>query len=249
MFVKKEINFNKYKERGAYHWQGIGKNVFYSNAFLKARYQMVLNQIPLFKNKEKVIDIGCGDGALSYLIKTKKGGEISGIDPSPEAIKIAQSKFDKFNVKNCSFKTGSGYRLPYKDNSFDYAVLADVIEHVNQPEKILKETKRVLKKKGIIVASSVIKSSDIPEDKMHVKEYSANELKNMLEKYFDNVKIRKTHNLFLKKIYQFSLIIGKFKPQIFRYAINILTNVFAFNPFVLCSCPKLTCQTLIGVKK
>jgi len=76
--------------------------------------------------------------------------------------------------------------LPFKSNSFDYAVLADVIEHVNQPEKILKEIKRVLKKKGIIVVSSVIKSSDIPEDKMHAKEYSVNELKNMLGKYFDN---------------------------------------------------------------
>ena len=141
--MKKEINFDKYKKRGAYHWQGIGKNIFYSNAFLKARYQMVLNKIPLFKNKEKVIDIGCGDGALSYLIKTKKGGQISGIDPSPEAIKIVKNKFSKLNIKNYSFKTGSGYKLPFKSNSFDYAVLADVIEHVNQPKKILKEVKRV----------------------------------------------------------------------------------------------------------
>lgn len=246
---KKEINFTKYKKRGDYHWQGISNNIFSSNIFLQARYQMVLDRIPKLTKNKKVIDVGCGDGVLSYLIKIKKKGKIFGIDPSPEAIKIARKKFDELKIKDCSFKIGSGYNLPFRSNSFDFAVAADVIEHVNKPEKMLKEIRRILKKKGKIILSSTVKLSEIPEDKMHVREYLEDELKAMVKEYYYRVKTNTSHPLFLKNIYQSSFNLRRYKPQILRYLLNIFVNIFQINPFTWEIGPKLTCQTIVGYKK
>ena len=77
--MKNEIEFLKYKKRGAYHWDQISYNLIKRNCFVKARYNYIIKLIKKHFNKidvtgKKIIDIGCGDGVLSYLLakKTKK---------------------------------------------------------------------------------------------------------------------------------------------------------------------------------
>ncbi len=249
MFIKKEIIFDKYKKRGGYHWQGIGNNIFYSNAFLKARYQLVLDYLPKLTKSQTVLDIGCGDGALSYLISKIKGGRIFGVDPSQEAVRIAKRKFKEAGLENFFFKKGSGYKLPFKNQSFNFVILADVIEHVLYPQKILKEAKRVLKKNGFLIVSSVIKQNSFPEDKMHIREYSVDELKKITSKFFKCVNIKTTHCQYLKKIYLLSIKMGRFRPQFFRYLINIICETCKINPFLWHSPFKNSCQSLFLEKK
>lgn len=245
---KLEIEFDKYKKRGDYHWRGITKNIFQFNAFLIARYQIILNLLEGIGKNSKILDLGCGDGVLSYLIKIKKGGKISGIDPSLEAIKIAQNKFSKLSIKNCSFKIGSGYNLPFKNNSFDYAVLADVIEHLQKPKKALKEAYRVLKPNGKIVISSVIKKPIGIQDKMHTKEYSPEELKSLSKKKFRVIQLKKSHSWIFQELYQFNFRIGKYRPQPFRYFFNIFTFLTGKNPFLFNIGNNFCNQTILAVK-
>lgn len=246
--MNKEIEFIKYKKRGDYHWQGLKKNIFSFNAFQQARYQIILNQLPKLNKDKKLIDIGCGDGALDYLIKIKKGGQIFGIDPSKEAILIAENKFKKLKIKKYKFKIGEGGNLSFTDNSFDHVICADVIEHIKNPQKTLKEIKRVLKSGGKVIVSSVIKLSKEPEDKMHIKEYTVKELKRMMDEYFNKGIILQTHCSFLKKIYQFSFKVGKYQPQPFRYLFNFLAIVFSLNIFNLNLGRYFTCQTAVYQK-
>ncbi len=71
-----------------------------------------------------------------------------GIDINP-IFKVASDEFAaSVNVANVDFKTGVGEALPYEDNSFDFIVATDVLEHVEDIENVLIECYRVLKKGG-----------------------------------------------------------------------------------------------------
>ena len=80
--------FKKYSKRGAYHFDSISFNPFKANPFVKQRY---INCIKLIKSKIKhgrILDLGCGDGALTYML-FKEGYFAEGIDLSEEGINLA----------------------------------------------------------------------------------------------------------------------------------------------------------------
>lgn len=62
-----------------------------------------------------MLDVGCGTGHLSKLIKEKTKGRVVGIDPSEGMIEKAQKKFSQQGI---SFRVCSAEQLDYK-NEFD----------------------------------------------------------------------------------------------------------------------------------
>jgi ubiquinone/menaquinone biosynthesis C-methylase UbiE len=103
------------------------------------------------KPQEYILDIGCGVGTFAYAAAKKKSVSF-GIDYSHESLKMAKIISERFGTQNNSaFVTGSALSLPYKDNCFDKAVIADFIEHITDDEKkiLLKEIYRVLKPGGV----------------------------------------------------------------------------------------------------
>lgn len=98
---------------------------------------------------KKILDLGCGSGL--YIKKLLKGGgNVKGIDLSPELIKIAKKENPKIE-----FKVGSiSKKLPYKTGEFDIVLGALVMHYVDNWNPALKEIKRVLKPKGIFVFST-----------------------------------------------------------------------------------------------
>lgn len=96
--------------------------------------------------KKKVLDLGCGEGPLSYLLY-KKGAKVHAIDISEEALK-AMKKFTK-GMKIDIRKT-SCENLPYQNRFFDLIFSFDVLEHVQDYKKSFAEMKRCLKRKGYI---------------------------------------------------------------------------------------------------
>src|SRR3989344_8655701 len=87
-----------------------------------------------------VLDLGCGDGMLLDSLKLR-GNRIEGVDISGEAVKKCEVKGHK--VELFDFSDG---KLPYADNSFDYVVMLDVLEHLYDPDTVLAEAKRVSKR-------------------------------------------------------------------------------------------------------
>jgi len=97
--------------------------------------------INLNKNS-RILQIGCGpEDIINYILMGKRYA----IDPLADFYK------KKFNLDYSSifFIEGRAEKLPFKDNYFDVVVLANVLDHVEQPEKALSEVKRVLKEDGI----------------------------------------------------------------------------------------------------
>lgn len=98
-------------------------------------------------NALKVLDIGCGEGTrLAGLIKNNKNKEGCGIDISKTAIQLA-----KTNYPYLKFIKSDIEKIPFKDNSFDLIYSAYVLEHLDNPEKLLIEAKRLLKSNGTLI--------------------------------------------------------------------------------------------------
>lgn len=92
-------------------------------------------------NKDSVVlDLGCGNGTSTANIKGKL---VVGVDLSDEQMARAKMKY-----KNRDFVVADARHLPFATSSFDMIVAINLLHHVNEPEKILSECFRVLKKGG-----------------------------------------------------------------------------------------------------
>jgi ubiquinone/menaquinone biosynthesis C-methylase UbiE len=92
-----------------------------------------------------VLEIGCGSGKmLASMKKHYPGLHLAGIDMSEEQIRLARDK-----TPDVEFICGDGERLPFKDDSFDFTVFCDYLEHVEHPIQAMAEIYRVLKPGGI----------------------------------------------------------------------------------------------------
>ncbi len=96
-------------------------------------------------SNRRILEVGCGAGGM--LGPLSRYGRVTGIDISHE--------YMQFCVKrgHDSVVTGSGYELPFKDDSFDMVALFDVIEHIEDDIKVLQEVRRVLKPGGQVFVS------------------------------------------------------------------------------------------------
>ncbi|MDO8639225.1 MAG: methyltransferase domain-containing protein [Candidatus Daviesbacteria bacterium] len=118
---------------------------------LKIRAKMVIQQLEL-KNGDKVLDLGCGSGYYSYLLsKMPIKLNITGIDNHVNAIEDAKRDVGE---KNAKFIIGNAEKLPFPENSFDKIVMSEIIEHVKDDIRVLKEARRVLKQGGILVLTT-----------------------------------------------------------------------------------------------
>ena len=222
--TKKIKEFQKYKNRGAYHWDQISFNPIKRNIFVIDRYTNIIkllkNEIGCIKNK-RILDIGCGDGVLSYLLY-KEGAKISGIDYSDIAINLAKQKTKNYNI---DFRQGNAYKLMYNDNTFDIVVSSDVIEHLDNVNKYLSKINRVVVQNGIVIISTSIRYTEYPLDKEHIIEWFPTEFKKIIEQKFKNSKYFYSHPLVLEELYQAKY----FGKQWGRVIFNFIS--FIFNPF------------------
>ena len=88
----------------------------------------------------KLLDAGCGKGYIGESV-SKYCNSYYGLDLSFSAIKLAQKR-----LPHGSFLTGSLKNLPYKTNYFDCVICSEVIEHIPEYKKAIKEISRVTKK-------------------------------------------------------------------------------------------------------
>ena len=80
-----------------------------------------------------------------------------------------------------------------KDNSFDYVVTFQVIEHIEDDQLFVKEIHRVLKPGGkVIITTPNIKLS-LTRNPWHVREYTAAGLEQLLRKFFSKIQTKGVH--------------------------------------------------------
>ncbi len=112
------------------------------HAFLERVYQL-LDQT----DAQSVLDAGCGEGFVTrYLAQQNPAWRLTGVDLSREAIAYAQEHFGEL----ARFCTGSLYKLPFSDNSFDTVLCSEVLEHLDDTRRAVNELKRVARRYVLI---------------------------------------------------------------------------------------------------
>lgn len=98
----------------------------------------------------KVLDLGCGTGTLTVMLKQMSpDARITGLDADKEVLEIARSKTEQSGV-DLQLNLGMAYSLPYSDGTFDKVVSSLVIHHLTSADKrrAFQEVLRVLSPGG-----------------------------------------------------------------------------------------------------
>lgn len=132
------------------------KETFYSynRGSLKVLPERIKYAINLLTSKnvfaEKYLDIGCADGKITKIIgKIVKAKKVYGVDISPQLVKQANSRGIKAYVVDVDSSP-----LPFKSNHFDLVTMFELIEHLFDPDFVLKEVWRTLKTDGYFLIST-----------------------------------------------------------------------------------------------
>lgn len=96
------------------------------------------------ENPVKVLDIGCGAGFLTNAL-AQKGHIVTGVDLSEKSLDTARFHDQTQKVH---YLKADAYSLPFKEREFDVVCAMDILEHVDNPKKLIKEAARVLKPGG-----------------------------------------------------------------------------------------------------
>jgi 2-polyprenyl-6-hydroxyphenyl methylase / 3-demethylubiquinone-9 3-methyltransferase len=92
-----------------------------------------------------VLDLGCGAGFLSNYLGGR-GHRVTGLDTTAENLAVAKH-YDRSG--RVSYQLGDACALPFADRSFDVVCAMDLLEHVEEPSRLIAEASRVLAPSGL----------------------------------------------------------------------------------------------------
>ena len=120
------------------------------HALNTSRVDFIINKTNI--KKKKILDIGCGGGILSESLQ-KLGANVTGIDISKKLIKTAKNhaKKQNLNIKYINIDINDFFKKNKK--KFDIILCMELIEHINNPEKLINSCNKMIKKKGKIFIS------------------------------------------------------------------------------------------------
>ena len=128
----------------------------------------------------RVLEIGTGMGY---------GVEV--VAPSAEHF-VTVDKSQAYSVdlpSNTEFRQMTAPPLDFADESFDYVISFQVIEHIKRDSDFVKEVSRVLRKGGSFIVSTPNAPMSLTRNPWHVREYRAEELRQLLSPHFESVEM------------------------------------------------------------
>ena len=114
----------------------------------RAAYEKMYALIRPIVKAKTVLELAAGTGMIAKNI-VNAAAHIEATDASAEM--IAEAKRDNLSAK-LHFSVQDMFRLPYADGSFDAVIVSNALHIVPQPEKALREIRRMLKDDGVLIA-------------------------------------------------------------------------------------------------
>lgn len=167
-----------------------------SNWF-RAMFEYINRYYPIKNGRgKKLIEFGCATGAAANLL-ADYGFNVFSTDVSKYAVNLAAK-----NYPDVRFSVQDMQKQFTKDKNFDVACAFDVIEHLKDPEKALRNTYKVLKPRGIIILTTPNDYKHMPNDPTHINVKKPSEWKKILKRVgFKNIIINQI--AFIPYLYRF----------------------------------------------
>ncbi len=165
------------------------------------RYEMAV-KLATIQNNSTVCDIGCNCGQMQIIFeKLGVNCKYYGIDIAKEVVKEAKI-CGNGNFVVCDIMQ----ELPFSKAQFDYVFCLEVIEHVENPSLLIREIRRILKDKGMLILSTpnpyrwseiLANLLKLPERAGHISSFTFQTLRGLLGFCnFEIVSSRGTYALF-----------------------------------------------------
>jgi ubiquinone/menaquinone biosynthesis C-methylase UbiE len=133
-----------------------------------------------------VLDVACGPGIVTAALARRAHVAVA-FDLTLEMLEKAEQRCARAGLTNVEFRQGSAAELPFADDSFDGVVTRLAVHHFSEPDRVCKETFRVLHPGGKLVVADVVSSEDadaaalqnaieVLRDPSHVRMLSRSEL-------------------------------------------------------------------------
>ena len=174
-------------------------------------YRIIIDEAT--KRTEKafnILDVGCGGGGTLHFFHTifQDAKLIIGVDILKRKITTAK----KIGEIPLEFTLADAHLLPFQDSVFDFVFLKDLLHHVNEPIKVLREIKRVRRTKIVIVEINRQNPVAMLAESIHTSEkrhFTLNQLRTLV----------KRSGLFVDSfkqicVYPFDFVVAKSKSPI-----------------------------------
>ncbi len=160
---------------------GHGENFDYD----EARHQAAYEYARTLAADKRVLDAGCGEGVNSQSLRDV-AREVTGVDYSKDAIDYCRStwKGDNLRFEHVDLTDPQGF-----DDTFDLVTNFQVLEHIEDDRAFLKALRARLAQDGVLLLTTPNRLMSFSENPYHVREYTAAELRTLLESVFSSVTI------------------------------------------------------------
>jgi 2-polyprenyl-6-hydroxyphenyl methylase/3-demethylubiquinone-9 3-methyltransferase len=101
----------------------------------------------------EVLDVGCGGGLLAEEFAAL-GARVTGVDPSADSLEVARAHARESGFE-IDYREGTGEDLPLAAASFDAVYCCDVLEHVDDLARTVREVARVLRPSGVFLYDTI----------------------------------------------------------------------------------------------
>jgi glycosyltransferase involved in cell wall biosynthesis/2-polyprenyl-3-methyl-5-hydroxy-6-metoxy-1,4-benzoquinol methylase len=168
-------------------------------------------------NSGLALDVGCGRGFVCKLLSTI-GYKTTGVDISIDFVKEAKLRCSNALIADAT-------RLSFKSSSFNMITCFEVIEHLSEPERAIKEINKGLKDQGLFVLTIPLKNpvniivDGLRGEKTHISLMPLNTLRKIIERHF-------------KEIHYKTIFILPIPPVFFKRYFYFNTTLFATHVWV-----------------
>lgn len=132
-----------------------------------------------------VLEVGCGEGR-GVALMMEKAAQFTAVDKIAPVIDDLQKKFPAGKFISMSLPPLHG--LP--DNTYDFVISFQVIEHIQDDAFYLREIHRVLKPGGKVLITTPNRSMSLSRNPWHIREYLPTELSKLAATIFSGVEMK-----------------------------------------------------------
>ena len=126
---------------------------FLPNPFKIFEFREIVRGVPI-SSDDRLLDIGCGGGRQMMLLRPHCGS-ITGVDVSEEAVEGARRRFRRLSSPDgVELLCGGLEEFGFADGTFDKVFSFWVLQTVDDPQRFVREIRRVLREDGVAILSA-----------------------------------------------------------------------------------------------